>query len=162
MCQQILVDSGTGFRFHTPSQPTHTPWCAHCPPYKLNYIVCINNDQFQQKSDFTSLLYRWQVRSDPWLLCFVNIKTIFTLILTGLHKISLHFTNLQNWMQVLPKKYVCELGVERVWKINYWSGIFGYLKKFKYGSSRVHAKLYQKTLVSLAKWSIDTRFGICV
>ena len=49
------------------------------------------------------------------------------------------------------------LGVERVWKIKYWSGV-GYLKKIKYGSSQVwvHVKLYQKTLASLAKWSIDT------
>ena len=47
--------------------------------------------------------------------------------------------------------------MERVWKIKYWSDI-GYLKKFKYRSSRVrvHVKLFQKTLASPAKWSIDT------
>ena len=41
----------------------------------------------------------------------------------------------------------------------------GYLKKFKYGSSRVqvHVKLYQKTLASLAKWSIDTKvWNMCL
>ena len=56
------------------------------------------------------------------------------------------------------------LGVERVWKIKYWSGI-GYLKKFKYGSSRVrvHVKLYQKTLALQAKWSIDTKvWNMCL
>ena len=61
-------------------------------------------------------------------------------------------------------KWNWKLGVERVWKIKYWSGI-GYLKKFKYGSSRVrvHVKLYQKTLASLAKWSIDTKvWNMCL
>ena len=55
------------------------------------------------------------------------------------------------------------LGVERVWKIKYWSSL-GYLKKFKYWLSRVrvHVKPYQKTLASLAKWSIDTKVGMCL
>ena len=37
--------------------------------------------------------------------------------------------------------------------------LVGYLKKIKDGSSqvRVHVKLYQKTLASLAKWSMDTK-----
>ena len=49
-------------------------------------------------------------------------------------------------------------------KIKYWSGI-GYLKKFKYGLSRVrvHVKLYQRTLASLEKWSRDTKvWNMCL
>ena len=57
-----------------------------------------------------------------------------------------------------------EVGVERVRKINYWLGM-GYLKKFKYWLSRVrvNVKLYEKTLASLAKWSIDTKvWNMCL
>ena len=43
--------------------------------------------------------------------------------------------------------------------------VSGIKKKFKYGSSRVpiHVKIYQKTLASLQKWSIDTKvWNMCL